>query len=335
MYSLQQQQQECPASSQNSSLTSATTTVVPAADESIFGAVSTAQRHQRFYVVNKQKPVCQQVQRYLLSMGAQVFDPFNVVLLRALNQIDCRILLHSSDVKTVHLVPNLLRLKRDLRVSFVTFNSLDDVAQQNLTTVFPRGGLVVMDSATLIGCRPDILSMMCEYMLKQRSEKSTSWLLILSLAVISDLQQLSANCSYDEAEDYTKLCEIIAKFRSLGVIEVLSESLCRRRRLSTFDYQLCCVTLQAQHLSQYRHFLFVTDVARTHPSAKGFVESGVDVMSVAEFMRGFVGSSVAVTTSRQQLPAADAMLPLYADGRLSNSCESLMNKWVLPMAIVR
>jgi len=84
--------------------------------------------------------------------GARVFDPYNVVLLRAYNQLDCHVLVQSDDVAHLHHIPNLLRLKRDLRVSFMVYDSLENVKSRKFKSIFPRGGLVVMDRGMLIGC---------------------------------------------------------------------------------------------------------------------------------------------------------------------------------------
>ena len=84
--------------------------------------------------------------------GARLFDPYNVVLLRSYNQLDCHVLINSADVADIHQVPNLLRLKRDLRVSFVVFDNLENVTYGSVTPILPRGGLVIIDTGTLIGC---------------------------------------------------------------------------------------------------------------------------------------------------------------------------------------
>ncbi len=47
---------------------------------------------------------------------------------------------------------NLLQLKRDLRVSFVVFQSLEDLHKKSCTAVFPRAGLVIMHTDTLLAC---------------------------------------------------------------------------------------------------------------------------------------------------------------------------------------
>jgi len=81
-----------------------------------------------------------------------VFDPYNVVLLRAYNQLDCRVFVHSDDIPQIHRIPNLLRLKRDLRVTFILYDNVASVTSGNMKSIFPRGGLAVMDTGTLIGC---------------------------------------------------------------------------------------------------------------------------------------------------------------------------------------
>jgi len=84
--------------------------------------------------------------------GTRTFDPYNVVLLRSYNQLDCRVFVHSDDVTHVHSIPNLLRLKRDLRVSFLVYEAVENVKYGSLKSIFPRGGLAIMDTGTLIGC---------------------------------------------------------------------------------------------------------------------------------------------------------------------------------------
>jgi len=86
------------------------------------------------------------------TLGAKAFDPYNVVMLRACSHLECKVLVHSADIDSVHLVPNLLRLKRDLRVSFLVYDTVEDVQSGNFKTIFPRGGLAIMDTGTLAGC---------------------------------------------------------------------------------------------------------------------------------------------------------------------------------------
>ena len=96
----------------------------------------------------------------------RIFDPYNVVLLRAYSQLDSRVLVHSADIAHVHCIPNLLRLKRDLRVLFMVYDTVEDVKCGNLKSIFPRGGLVVIDTGTLIGCPSGTLISSIIYYLK-------------------------------------------------------------------------------------------------------------------------------------------------------------------------
>jgi len=88
----------------------------------------------------------------LKVIGARVFDPYNVVLLRAYSQLDCQVFIHSDDVAEIHRIPNLLRLKRDLRVTFLQYDSVACIESGSMKTVFPRGGLAIVETGTLIGC---------------------------------------------------------------------------------------------------------------------------------------------------------------------------------------
>jgi hypothetical protein len=95
-----------------------------------------------------------QLQASLTCSGAQLFDPFNIVLLRAIFPLECLVLVHSGDLAVVHRIPNLLRLKRDLRVSFVAYDTVNDAVNHKFTTLYPRSGLIVMDTGTLVHCNP-------------------------------------------------------------------------------------------------------------------------------------------------------------------------------------
>jgi len=81
-----------------------------------------------------------------------VFDPYNIVLLRAYNHLNCSVFIRSDDFSQIHHIPNLLRLKRDLRVTFFLYDTVSSVTNGDVKVIFPRGGLAIMDSGTLISC---------------------------------------------------------------------------------------------------------------------------------------------------------------------------------------
>ena len=47
-------------------------------------------------------------------------------------------------------LPNLLRLKRDVRITFLQFGSCDDVVKRNVTCLFRRAGVVVLHHDVLL-----------------------------------------------------------------------------------------------------------------------------------------------------------------------------------------
>lgn len=90
----------------------------------------------------------------LTTTQVRLFDPYNLASIREIRNIDCVVLIHQSDLSSVQRIPNLLKLKRDLRVKFLTYASLQDVKNRNMTVVFPRGGLTVFDDASICNCSP-------------------------------------------------------------------------------------------------------------------------------------------------------------------------------------
>lgn len=84
----------------------------------------------------------------------QSFDPYNINLIRFVPFTGCLVFIHATDLVNVNRIPSLLRLKRNLNVSFVTFQTMEDIQKRAVTPVFPRAGLVVMHTETLLACKP-------------------------------------------------------------------------------------------------------------------------------------------------------------------------------------
>lgn len=68
-------------------------------------------------------------------------------------EIRCLLLVHKEDLRDVQKIPSLLRLKRDLRVTFATFTDPVDIQQRRFITFFPRAGTMVMDLTALLACK--------------------------------------------------------------------------------------------------------------------------------------------------------------------------------------
>jgi len=96
------------------------------------------------------------VQRHLVKMGARLFDPYNIDALTAMPKLECRILVHTQDVPSIHRMPNLLRLKRHMVVTFYAFYSLVQVQSYRLSVLFPCAGVVIMDMPNLVSCKSGI-----------------------------------------------------------------------------------------------------------------------------------------------------------------------------------
>ena len=92
-------------------------------------------------------------QRYLLKMGARLFDPFNISALSSIPKTQCRIIVHSQNLTAIHRIPNLLRLKRHLIVTFLMFDSLKQIQLNEASVVFPHAGILVMDMHSLVSCK--------------------------------------------------------------------------------------------------------------------------------------------------------------------------------------
>jgi len=82
----------------------------------------------------------------------RAFDPFNMSLTLSSLDTACIVFVDAEAMSRVNDLPNLLRLKRDVRVMFLQFSCCSDVVQRNVTCVFPRAGIVVMHHDVLLRC---------------------------------------------------------------------------------------------------------------------------------------------------------------------------------------
>ena len=80
------------------------------------------------------------------------FDPFNMSLSLSSLGATCIVFVDAESAPLVDRLPNLLRLKRDVRIMFRQFRSCDDVVQRTVACLFPRAGVVVLHHNTLLRC---------------------------------------------------------------------------------------------------------------------------------------------------------------------------------------
>ena len=89
-----------------------------------------------------------------MKTGLKLFDPYNIVTLRAISMLDFSVLVQKSDVDKVERLPNLLSLKKDLRVKFHVYSVLEDIVRKEMACIFPKGALVYIDNKTLFNTSP-------------------------------------------------------------------------------------------------------------------------------------------------------------------------------------
>jgi hypothetical protein len=264
--------------------------------------------------------------QFMMNSGARRFDPFNVSALATLPRLECRVLVHASDVSSIWRIPNLLRLKRHLAIVFLVYRTVRDVQLRTASVIFPRGGVVVMDTATLLGCNSEVLDGICQFMQKQKVERNTAWLLMLPADIFTRLDTVR-DAFGDDAEDVVRLIEIaqiVENYQSLGIVQLLPTDLSNAGRpRSTLDYWSTCIMLQSRLMYHHRHFLYVTDLSRTHGDARLFLDNGIDVLSIAEFSRGFLAKTVEHRPFND--PAVSVWLtpPVYTDAQPSTAVDSV------------
>jgi hypothetical protein len=254
------------------------------------------------------------------------FDPYNVMLtLLMAPGMTCLVFIRRADVSLIHRLPNLLRLKRNLRVFFVTFESHDSIMRRNVVPVFRQAGLVVLHADVLVNCTPESLRLLCEFMMQQM-QKSMPWSLMLPGSLTNQLDKWSLG----ESQRMKDIASILIDYMSKGVIEMLSNDNLdpdlTGSPKSLDDYHSVCVWLQSTRLDQYRHFFFISDVPVRHTSLRAFTDCGVDVMNIPQFLRAFTGQVVPCELSSCRTSAADWTTNPHFDDALPSSATEAINR---------
>lgn len=78
-------------------------------------------------------------------------------MLRNIPNIQCFILVHFEDLDKLDKIPNILQLKKDLRVQFVAYKDVNDVKYQRFQMIFPKGGMLIFEKETFLALETGLL----------------------------------------------------------------------------------------------------------------------------------------------------------------------------------
>ncbi|ESO09976.1 hypothetical protein HELRODRAFT_167810 [Helobdella robusta] len=224
-------------------------------------------KNTRFYVFKNESEVSKQVEKFLDISGLKKFDIHNLMLLRHLPNFECLVFVHKNDGCRVNEIPALLRLKRDLRVVFISYDILEDVIEKRYNVIFPRAGTVLLDENALVTCKSEVLESVCQFMKKQTFEKGTPWKLLITSRTFSILEKLKNEAqgnNSDECFRFNDMIQILQKFQTMNIVEQLTDQYYMADPRTTADYQACFVALQRERYISCRHFLFVTVHSHLH-----------------------------------------------------------------------
>ena len=130
-------------------------------------------------------------------------------MLRNIPNIQCFILVHFQDLDKLDKIPNILQLKKDLRVQFVAYKDVNDVKYQRFQMIFPKGGMLVIEEDTFLALETGLLlsvltnyvititcafegifQSICKSLKRQMSENAKPWRLIFDRAIKGILEDL-------------------------------------------------------------------------------------------------------------------------------------------------
>lgn len=254
-------------------------------DQGSFGTQS-----KRIYVFNKDRSLSHNIEKFLQFKGALIFDPYNIVMLRNIPNIQCFILVHFQDLDKLDEIPNILQLKKDLRVQFVAYKDVNDVKYQRFQMIFPKGGVLIFEEETFLALETGIFQSICKSLKRQMSENAKPWRLIFDRAIKGILEDLSSRAI--EGQHYKGLLDSMKEFEEAGLIHISTGSEKSLKPQKMERYLEICLNLQSSHCSKFRHFLFLTEkVIRSEDSLK-FTSRGVDILTISSFAKGFLSMSI-------------------------------------------
>lgn len=251
----------------------------------------------RMFVFNKDQPICKSVERFLSFMGAKTFDPFNLNVLKLLKSVETLVLVQVEDVHKIHQIPNLLALKQQDWVKFVTYENVSDVQRKTYTPILKSGGLAVMDDNVLLTMQPGSLEEMCEYMMEQRRREGVSWKLVLHGHVMQKLLNVR------EDDRLRQLHLVLTRYEEEGVVWILRGPDYDNTPRPPQEYLPVTLQLQAENCHAHRHIILLSDLPQTDPRTMPFLRQGISVMNVSSFMR--------IVIKKLALPLVPQSRPYY------------------------
>ncbi|CAH1785207.1 unnamed protein product [Owenia fusiformis] len=284
------------------------------------------------YVHNKDKAKCKSVHRFLLFMGAKDFDPYSPTLLKAIRKVEAIVLIHKDDKDLIHTVPNLVQLKQDPGIQFLSYNDVIDVKEKSYLPILEKGGIAMLDNEVLFSTPPESLQTLCDYFESQTWKEGTNWCIKVHAHTMLKLQKLKmdSNPAMAAANKHAEeTLAIIKLYKDVGVVDIMVKHDCDKHRksyLEAQDYLHCYTHIQNENIKIARHHILISDIDPSSVSGQMFLHNGIDIQTFSSFCKKYAKLDVLVLPQSVQGPSG-VDHPLYRAALLSSGTEQLLSPY--------
>lgn len=233
---------------------------------------------------------CDAVKNYMLKAGGVLVDIKDSACLEDTSR-ELKVLIRRKHLPSVHRLANLYQLKMASSVKFALFSTLTDVIEGSrlYENIFVSGGALLADDIILKTIDIDHLDSLLRY-LKEQSLVLQKFVWVLNISR-NGYKRLSMNRPLTIRD--SKVLNLLRRYRDEGFITVLPRGYVTEGIPATQRYLQTSLKLQIELISVYRHIILLSDMDRSRVEVPWFLERGIGVMNVQEFLITFAGETEA------------------------------------------
>ncbi|XP_078369524.1 uncharacterized protein LOC144653411 isoform X2 [Oculina patagonica] len=235
---------------------------------------------------------CEAVKNYMLKAGGTFVDVKDSACLEE-NFRELKVFIRRKHLPSVHRLANLYQLKMSASVRFSLFNTLTDVTEGSrfYENIFVSGGALLADDSILKTIEIDHLDALLRY-LKEQSIAHQKFVWVLNVSR-NGYKKLSLSKPLTTRD--SKVLNLIRQYREEGFITVLQKGYVAENIPSVQRYLQTSLKLQIDLMSVYRHVILLSDMDKNRMEVPWFLERGIGVMNVQEFLTTFAGEREATS----------------------------------------
>ncbi|XP_029195174.2 LOW QUALITY PROTEIN: uncharacterized protein LOC114960864 [Acropora millepora] len=258
--------------------------------------VQSTRKRFRFYVYSPEHDrECETVKNYMLKAGGTLVDIKDPTCVEEFSQ-ELKVLIRRKYLSSVHRLPNLYQLKLSSCVKFALFNTSTDVTRGSslFENIFVSGGALLTDDVILKTIDIDLLEdLLCFMKAQSLQQQKFVWVLRISR---NGYKRLSMSRPLSPRD--SKVLALVRRYKGEDLIKVLDKGYVTENIPATQRYLQATRKMQLELSSVYRHIILLSDMEKSRVEVPWFLERGIGVMKVQEFLAKFAGQSTAAKRSQ-------------------------------------